>query len=168
MSLKSNKYKPAFTMVEVLVALAISALLLAAVAFAFNASAVNYEENKNISTTLNTGRQAMLRMTTELRCATAVNPATPSNKCTFINSNGQDITYNYQSSEKKLYLTTTDGVFIRNSLLCENVNDMNFTLQTATKDGLTYVKAVLISMTLQSEDFEQKISSAAVIRKNLE
>lgn len=165
---KSNKYKPAFTMVEVLVALAISAVLLAAIAFAFNASAVNYEDNKNISFTLNTGRQAMLRMTTELRCATAVNPATPSNQCTFINSNGQDITYSYQSSDKKLYLITTDGMSNISSLLCENVNDMNFTLQTATKDGLTYVKAVLISMTLQSDDFEHTISSAVVIRKNLE
>lgn len=168
MSPGSIKYRRAFTLVEVLLALAISALLLAAIAFAFNASATNYRENQSISFAVNTGRQAMLRMVTELRCANAVDFNTPSNECTFITSSGADITYRYDSSADKLYLVTNDNLADSDYLLCENVADMSFSLQTATKDAVIYVKAVQISMTLQSGDFAQKIVSAAVIRKNLD
>jgi len=45
MSTKPDKYSDGFTIVELLVALAIMGLLLAAVAVAFHASIVNYQEN---------------------------------------------------------------------------------------------------------------------------
>ena len=48
MSNKLSKTAVAFTIVEVLLALAISALLLTAAAVAFKASTVNYQENEDI------------------------------------------------------------------------------------------------------------------------
>lgn len=58
-----------FTIAELLLALAITALLLAAVAAAFNASVINYRENERIFRTINSARQALSRITSQLRTA---------------------------------------------------------------------------------------------------
>ncbi len=58
-----------FTVVECLIGLAISAILLAAVAAAFNASLTNYRENERMYVTMNNARQALTRMTSEIRTA---------------------------------------------------------------------------------------------------
>ena len=44
--MRNTIYKRGFTIVELLLALAIGAMLLVAVAVAFNASAMNYQENE--------------------------------------------------------------------------------------------------------------------------
>ena len=44
----NTKYERGFTLVELLLALAITGILLAAVAVAFNASVINYSENEDI------------------------------------------------------------------------------------------------------------------------
>ena len=93
-----------FGIVELLIALAITALLLAAVAVAFNASIMNYCENEDIFKAVNSARQALYRVTTQLRTATAVDPCSPINECTFITAGGEDITYRYDSGDSKLYL----------------------------------------------------------------
>ncbi|MBC8481609.1 MAG: prepilin-type N-terminal cleavage/methylation domain-containing protein [Planctomycetes bacterium] len=166
--MKTQKKSKAFSLVEVLVALAISAVLLAAVAVAFNASIVNYNDNRDISSALNTARQAIMRITNELRCASAVDTTTPSNQCTFMTADGRDITYKFDSTSQAVYLVTNYDLFDSNYLLCENITDMSFDLNTATADGQTYVKAVMISMTIQNGNFQKTITSGAVIRKNLE
>ena len=50
--MRTTKYKTGFTIAELLMALAISAMLLVAVAVAFNASAMNYQENEDIFNTI--------------------------------------------------------------------------------------------------------------------
>ena len=157
-----------FTLVELLLSLAISAMLLAAAAAAFNASVTNYQENQEIYQALNNARQAMLRMTTQLRTGQAVTldvPADP-NRCRFSTSDGEDITYEYQSDSHQLVLiTNADG---QEYVLCENVTDQPdrpFFIKTAIA-GLC--KSVRISMTVQSGNQTQTLSSAVVIRRNLE
>ena len=73
--------KTGFSIVELLLALAIGAMLLVAVAVAFNASAMNYQENEAIFKTVNAARQALLRMTSQLRTADSVDLAAPGNQC---------------------------------------------------------------------------------------
>lgn len=162
------RYKKGFTVAELIIALAISSILLAAVAFAFQSSITNYSENENIFKTINSARQALCRITTQLRTADAVDPNTPVNQCTFLTPSGEQITYDYRSADKKLYLVTGGNDYV----LCENVTDMTFTRDTFVVDveGVlqTRVKSVQISMTVKNGDIENKISAAAVIRRNLD
>jgi prepilin-type N-terminal cleavage/methylation domain-containing protein len=68
MSYKPTRFIGGFTLAEILIALAITGLLLAAVAVTFNASVMGYQENEAIFKTVNDGRQALFRITTQDRC----------------------------------------------------------------------------------------------------
>ena len=163
--IRYTKYENGFTIVELLLALAITAMLLAAVAVAFNAAAVNYSQNEDIFKAVNSARQALYRITTQLRTATAVDPNSPSNECALITADSDNITYQYNSGDNKLYLI--DSSPGSPYVLCDNVTAMTFTRTTAVDGGVTYVRNVQISMTVQSGDIQRKVAAAAVIRKNL-
>jgi prepilin-type N-terminal cleavage/methylation domain-containing protein len=156
-----------FTVVEVLISLAIAAILLASVAVAINASAINYSENEKMFKTINCARQALFRMTTQIRTADAVDPNSASNACSMITSDGEDITYYYNSSDNKIYLITNDDTTDSDYVLCENVTAMNITKNTVLEDAVIKVKSVQISITIQIDDSQRTIASAAVVRRNL-
>jgi prepilin-type N-terminal cleavage/methylation domain-containing protein len=158
--MKNIKYKNGFTIVELLIALAISAILLTAVAFAFQSSITNYTENENIFKSINSARQALSRITTQLRTAQAVDPNALTNQCTFYTCDSELIKYDYRSAENKLYLVSGGNDY----LLCENVTAMTFTKSISGGE----VKSVQISMTVQNGDIQNTISAASVIRKNLD
>jgi len=168
MSSRSDKSAAGFTIAELLLALAITAMLLAAVAVAFNASVINYRENENIFKTINNARQALSRITSQLRTANAVDPGSPNNECTLITADGNDITYRFNNTDNKLYLITNDDSSDSDYVLCDNVTAMTFTKDTATKESVIYVKSVEISITVTSGDIQRTVSAAAVIRKNLD
>ena len=151
-----------FTVVELLIGLAITAILLTAVAVAFNASVINYRENEKIFQSINNARQALFRMTTQLRTGDSVDPNAPSNQCSFFTADGQDITYEFRSAENKLYLVTNSNEYV----LCDNVTSMTF-VGALTDDGWD-CKSVQISMTVQAGGLQRTLSAAAVIRKNLQ
>jgi len=156
-----------FTIIELLLALAITSLMLAAVAAALNATAVNYSKNEDIFGAINNARQALFRMTSQLRTATAVEPNAPVNRCSLITADGADITYYYNSTDGKLYLITNDNTADPDYVLCENVTALTFTRRTFVEDTVTYVRSVTISITVTIGDTSQTVSAAAVIRKNL-
>jgi prepilin-type N-terminal cleavage/methylation domain-containing protein len=162
--MKNTKYKAGFTIAELLLALAIASMLLVAVAVAFNASATNYRENEDIFRVTNSARQALFRITSQLRTADAVDPNAPNNECSFLTAAGEDITYQFRIAENKLYLIT--NIDSNEYVLCDNVTAMTFT-KTPTDDGLD-CKSVQISITVVSGDVQRKISAAASIRRNLE
>lgn len=165
--MRDPRYKTGFTIVELLLAVAIAAMLLVAVAVAFNASAINYRENEEIFRTINTARQALSRMTSELRTATAVDPNAPTNECTLWTADGRDITYRYDSGQNKLFLVTNYDLTDSDYVLCENVTAMVCTKTAVVEGGLTKVKSVQISITVSSGDTQRTVSTAAVIRRNL-
>jgi len=165
--MKHTKYKSGFTIAELLVALALAGMLLAAVAVAFNASATNYEQNEDIFKVINTARQALFRITSQLRTASAVDPAAPSNQCTMITAAGENITYRYNSTDGKLYLITNDDLTDSDYVLCDNVTAMSCTKTTEVVESVTVVKSVQISLTVASDDVQKTISAAATIRRNL-
>jgi len=165
--MKKTRYASGFTIVELLLALAITAILLAAVAVAFNASIINYRENEDIFKTINNARQALFRITTQLRTADAVDPTSPDNECTLITPGGDDITYRYNNEDNKLYLITNNILSDDDYELCNNVTTMTFMKDTAIDDGITYVKGVQISMTVSSGNVPRTMSAAAVVRRNL-
>ena len=165
--MRETRYKTGFTVVELLLAIAIAGMLLAAVAVAFNASAANYRENEEIFKTINTARQALSRMTSQLRTAEAVDETAPANECTLITAGGENITYRYDGAQNTLFLITNDDLTDSDYVLCENVTAMTCTKTAVVEDGLTKVKSVQISITVTSGDAQRTVSTAAVIRRNL-
>jgi prepilin-type N-terminal cleavage/methylation domain-containing protein len=162
--MQNTKHKTGFTIAELLIALAITGILLAAVGAALNASIINYQENEDIFKAVNSARQALSRMTSQLRTGYWVDPNAPSGECSFFTADGQDITYEYGGVSNTLYLITNgDGQLYT---LCENVVSMSF-IKTPTDDG-SDCKSVQISMTVQSGNVQRTLSAAAVIRRNLE
>ena len=165
--MKHTKYKTGFTIAELLIALAIAGMLLAAVSVAINASAKNYQENEDIFKAINGARQALFRITSQLRTANAVDPNAPSNECSMITAAGEDITYRYNSSDKKLYLITNDDLSDSDYVLCDNVTAMDCTKTSVVEDSVVKVQKVQISITVAQDDVEKTISAAAAIRRNL-
>ncbi len=154
-----------FTIVEILLALAIAGILLAAVATAFNASIINYRENEDIFKAINSARGALTRITTQLRTADAVDPTSPANECTLITAGGDDITYQYNSGDNKLYLI--DNFSGSSYVLCDNVTAMSFAKDTVIIESIEKVRSVQVSITVTRGNAQRKISAAAVIRRNL-
>jgi prepilin-type N-terminal cleavage/methylation domain-containing protein len=152
--MQNTKHKTGFTIAELLIVLAITGILLAAIAVALDASIINYRENEDIFKAVNSARQALSRMTSQLRTANAVDPNRPDNECALITAGG----------DNTLYLDSNGNSYV----LCDSVTAMAFTRDTATKDAVTYVKSVQISMTVQSGNVQRTLSAAAVIRRNLE
>jgi prepilin-type N-terminal cleavage/methylation domain-containing protein len=161
--MKNAKYKTGFTIAELLIALALAGMLLAAVAVAFNASATNYQQNEDIFKTINNARQALFRMTSQLRTASAVDVNAPLNECSLYTAVNENITYRYNSGDNKLYLIT--NIDSNEYVLCDNVTAMTFN-KTPTDDGLN-CKSVQISMTIENGNVQKTISAAAAIRRNL-
>ena len=160
-----------FSILELLIAMAITAMLLVAVAVAFSASMMSYRQNEDIFKAVNSARQSLFRIKTQLRTATAVEPNSPANECTFNTAGGDNITYRFNSGDGKLYLITNDDLSDSDYVLCDNVAAVTFgrTTRTVTVDAVTftYVARVDISMTVVVGDAQRTVSSAAVIRRNL-
>jgi prepilin-type N-terminal cleavage/methylation domain-containing protein len=169
MNLRRSKSNSGFTLVEVLLSLAILGMLLAAAALAFNASATNYSENEAMFKAMNTARQALLRITTEIRTAqdVALMPSAtdPDNsQCSMHTSDGRDITYRYNSGNNTLYLD--DNIASTSYVMCENVTAITFE-RTPVPDDPAKIRNVRISITVAADGLSQTLATAAVVRRNL-
>jgi len=152
-----------FTIIECLIGLAISAVLLTAVAVAFNASIINYRENEDMFWSMNNARQALTRMTSEIRIGYPVNPADPNNQCSFITAPpaSEDITYEFRSADHKIYLkkNATNQEYV----LCDDVVAASFSkVYTEEADD---VRGVEISLTIQCGGSRRTLSSVAAVRR---
>jgi Tfp pilus assembly protein PilW len=165
--IRGTRCKYGFCIAELLIVLAITGILLAAVAVALNASIINYRENEDIFKAVNSARQALSRVTSQLRTGHWVNPSEPNNRCSFFTADAdgnEPISYEYRSADNKLYLITNSDS--QEYVLCENVTSMSFD-KTLT-DDLSDCKSVQISMTVQSGNVQRALSAAAVVRRNLQ
>lgn len=160
-----------FTIIEVLVCLMIVGMFMAAIGAAFNASAMNYRENKGMFEAMNLARQVLLRITTELRSAQAVavigvgaNDDSDNSRCSLITASGINITYVYDSDSSKLSMV--DNSDSSSNVLCDKVAAMTFDRATVVDDP-TAVRNVRISMQILVDGITQKVSTAAVVRRNL-
>ena len=146
--------------------LAITSVVLCALAFAFSASASSYAENVNLFDSVNKSRQALGRIISDIRTADSVNADSPANECALITSAGNDITYQYDAVDGKVYVI--DNSTANRYILCENVTSMSFEKYTVTRELITYVTSVQVSMQVESGGVEKKFSAAAAVRRNLE
>ena len=141
-------------------------LLLTALAVAFNASLINYTENESIYKATNSARQALFRITSQLRTATAADPNAASNECTLITAEGENLTYRYDGSGKILYLITNDDTSDSDYKLCEDVEAMTFTKDVFVENAVTKVRSVQISIDVAAGGVRKTLAAAAVIRRN--
>ena len=162
--MRDMRYGTGFTIVEMLIVLAITALLLAAVAVAFNASVINYRENEDSFKAINIARQALSRMVSQIRTGLVDPNDLGNDSCKLLCADGTEVTYHYDAADNTLYLydhsTATDYV------LCDNVTDMTFEKDNDTPTG--DVKSVQISITVESGNVQQTLPAAAVVRKVLD
>jgi len=124
---------------------------------------MNYGENEQMYETINNARQALTRMTSQLRTGHTVDPIAADNRCNFFTATDEDISYLFNSADGKLYLITNSNG--NQYVLCNNVTAATF---TKTPDGTGQdCKSVEISLTVQAGDFQRTLAAAAVIRRNL-
>ena len=159
--IKNQTSPRGFTIIECLIGLAISAILLAAVAVAFNASVTNYRENEDMFWSVNNARQALARMTSEIRIGYPIQLTEPNNQCSFITASSEDITYEFRATDHRVYLkkNATNQEYV----LCDEVVAANFEkVYTINGDD---VRAVQISLTVQSGGSRRTLSSVAAVRR---
>lgn len=182
--MKTPRKQNAFTLIEVLMSLVILAMLMAAVAIAFDASVNNFNANQGIYETVNTGRQALLRITNDIRTAGGVEiggvyyPAVAligasglndpdESQLSITNSDtvGLEYTYRYDDTDNTLYLV--DNKDAGEYVLCENVTSMTFDRRTV--DDGSAIRSVRIVMTITDDlgKVEQTLAAGAVVRRNL-
>ena len=160
--LRKNK---GFTLIEIIIAVVLAAMLMTALAVAFDASAKNYSANDGIFKSMNMARQALQRMTTSIRTANFIVFGDAANQCTITDADGKDYTYLFRSGDKALYLIDNDNS--NEYLLCGNVSDLNFTKTTGLVSEVTAVKNVQISMSVAIGGQTQTLNAAAVVRRNM-
>lgn len=182
--MKHPRVKKAFTVVELLVSLMILGMLMAALAFAFDASVTNYKANEGIYRTIHTGRQVLLRITNDIRTAEAVALNTPgvsqfaqltglandsnSSRLSLRTANGEDICYRFDLPTKTLYFDnfTTGST---DNVLCKNISSMTFPRATVAGSSPVEIRNVRIIMNLTDpvSAVSQDMAAAAVVRRNL-
>jgi Tfp pilus assembly protein PilW len=156
-------------MVEVLISLAILGILLTAIATAFNASAMNYRENSSIAEAIGSGRAALDKMTSLIRTSGNISTASEgASACSLVTADSHDITFSYNSTQKKLYYVTNYSTTDVDPVLCDNVTAMTFT-KTLGKDskGVDCVKSVVMTITVTVGKTSETLTAAAVVRPNL-
>lgn len=154
-----------FTLVELLISLVIVGMLLAAIAVAFNATILNYQENEKIFRTINAARQALVRMTSQIRTGYVdPNNVADEHVCELLCDDGSRVRYHYDSANNRLYQYDYDTA--ADYVLCENVTTLSFKKDNNSESG--DVKSVRISITVASGALEQQLAAAAVVRKVLD
>ncbi|MCK5000200.1 MAG: type II secretion system protein [Anaerohalosphaera sp.] len=173
MSSKKYTTKKAFTIVEMIVSMTLMAMLMAAVAIAFNASSVNFRDNEDLFKSLNNARQTLIRLTTQLRTAdpAGFDANESSTVCTMTIADGSSITYSFDADENILYLITNDDLTDGNYVMCRNVSAVNFdrlasSASPYTVDNPYLVKNVQITITVTSGATSKTLSSAIALRRN--
>ena len=185
MKQSTNKTKNGFTMVEVLVSLAILAMLMTAVAFAFDAAVTNYQTNQDIYETVNTARQALLRITNDLRTAHELPLSTEeaNTQISFGNDTDGDgvydknVTYRFDNSTTPGTLYYDDNISGNSYVLCENVTVATFDRtehQIDRDNGLGGVDTIwavrdvriVLTVTDDTGNVSKTLAAATLVRKN--
>jgi len=162
-----------FTLVEILIALAIMAGLLASVAAVVHASMLNYKENDTLTAITQNARSILNRMMREIRTAEAV--STGFSRVTIIppddGSGIQRIEYEYDGGTQFIYRQTIAGhttshVLMDNSAGKVRLLYMVVQSQQETVDDVTYTKTVTVTMKLRADNQDITIRASASPRRN--
>ena len=163
------------SIVEILIAMSIAALLLVATAFAFDAALDSYKENYDLNVASVSSRNGLYQMCTTIRSAwNDPNAATidineTGTQCSLVDANGRNIIYRYDSQTNQLQvnLNGTNDWYVmvdnvspiaqgKEIFLAIDPDDTSFPAGTVGK--------VIVRFKVQSEQISQPVSASVVPR----
>ncbi len=163
-----------FTIIEMLVAVAIVAMLLATVAVALHGSLVSYRENEKIAETVQVARVVLNRLVSEVRTADAVEYG-PQRVTIIPPVNSEHVTeIEYELNGGVLYYrrvvmgTEESQAFISSD---ENVQVESFNVTRETDvdgEGVTYTTSLTVQLILRSGANIFPLTASACPRRNQE
>ena len=163
------------SLVEVLISLAIVAMLLTATGIAFDAALKNYKINHDMASVSISARNALYQMTGTIRSAWNLDSATDPDdaiyvaddamSCSLRDSSGREIIYRYDDASRELQVNVNIDDTAQWYVMVENVFPVTvgeeiFTA-TYTPDGLL-VSRVEIRFQVSREGLSRTISAAVV------
>ncbi len=170
---KQAQTRRGFTIVEMLMALTILAILLSAVAMAMQAGFQNYGENTKIAQLTQTARVVLNRMMSEIRTADGVDSS--SQRVTIVPpTNPEGLTkIEYELVGGALYCRrTVSGTQTSEPLIAsdEEVQVTDFFIDPdigLDGEGIEYTKSVTVRLDLESGGNSLSVTASACPRRNL-
>ncbi len=166
-----RRARPAFTLVEVLLTLAIMGIVLAAVAVALQAALASYTANNRIAAVAQTGRAIMDRMSREIRTAANVNSTSTSLTITPAADAGGLTLIVYQFTGGQLHLIRTVNGAADDSVILGNGNDAGGNVSVSTfnvirEDIGGLCRSVKVRMTISCGNETYTATCSAALRRN--
>jgi len=170
---KGVKARTAFTVIEVLLALTILAILLSAVALAMQGGLKCFDESEQIAQLIQTSQVVLNRMMSEVRTAQAVD--TDTQRISIIPPENDDGITNieYELVDGVLYYRQTiNGEQTSQELISSDdvARVVSFTVSSETaigEDDLIYTRSVTATLKLQAGDNQFTITASACPRRNM-
>jgi prepilin-type N-terminal cleavage/methylation domain-containing protein len=154
------------SLVEVMISLAISAMLLTAVAAAFTASSDAIEINDEFFRASQAARVSMNQILTEIRRANAVQEPPNNKTLSMITHDNRDRTYLYDSAARRLKLITNDVITDPDYTLAANCSTATFDVDTYTDSGgIKHVVRVSVTIAVQVGANQIRLTGSAAPRK---
>jgi prepilin-type N-terminal cleavage/methylation domain-containing protein len=156
-----------FSLPELLVALALTAALLASVAMAMQSATNSYTENSEIAGVAQAARVILSRINSDLRAAD--NAAVPSNLLSITPAPGGSITLiKYEFTGGQLFYRATSGGVETSTVLISSSEDLKITgfgASVAVVNGKA--QSVTVTLSLTQGDNPLSVTSSACLRRNL-
>lgn len=171
MNIKTRQ--PGFTLAEILLALTVSALLMAAIAAAMHASLTSYKNNEQLAAVTQTARSILNRMSRDIRTAQAI--SYNAGLLTIIppdSGNGiSEIQYQFSGSQLA-YRVTKNGVQTAYDLVGtgDDVQISSFAITDQTGQdwqGMDCIKSIAISATFTADGKSFPFNATARPRRNV-
>ena len=156
-----------FSLIELLVAVAIFAALLAAVATAMHASMLSYKENEKIGSVTSTARWILHGMMQEVRTATDVD-STATQLTIDPDGTGQN-NIQYEFSDNILYCRRSAGGSTTTHVLLDSSDDVSVTAFSVVREVDTDTLATLsvtVRLALAMDNQGFAVTASAVPRRN--
>jgi hypothetical protein len=148
-----------------MISLAISAMLLTAVAAAFTASSDAIQINDEFFRASQAARVSMNQILTEIRRSNAVEE-TASNTLKMITHDNKDRTYFYDAANRKLKLITNDVTTDPDYTLTSNCPQASFEFDTYIDSlGVKHIIRVSVTIVVQVGNNQIRLSGSAAPRK---
>ena len=167
----ATTHRDAFTIAELIIALVITAMLLAAVAAAMHASLYSYQENEDIAFITQTARSILGRMSRDIRTAQAIDYAPGA--LTIIPPSGDISQIEYLQSEAILVYRITKATGVTSHALIGTTDEVQISSFTITDEngqdwqGLDCVKALVISVVFEIDGKQYPFTATARPRRNM-
>jgi prepilin-type N-terminal cleavage/methylation domain-containing protein len=161
-----KKSRRGLSLAEVMISLAISAMLLTAVAAAFSASSDAIEINDQFFRASQAARVSMTQILTEIRRANAVQVPANNKSLSMLTHDGKDRTYSFDSAAQKLKMITNDVLTDPDYTLANNCTLATFDVDKYQDSGLIWhVNRVSVTIIVKVDKNTIRLTGSAAPRK---